>query len=128
MSFFLKDHSCFQLIKIIYIEHLWKTFLSFYFFQLFSIYKSSSNFVSVQFTNITKKPVLNECKTIWSSTFHASSFSVVPDSLNTTWAEISSTWNKSNDTYTFMVHIQTSMFDMNILTFTKRLKNSSLLV
>lgn len=46
----------------------------------------------------------------------------------TTWAEISSTWNKSNDTYTFMVHIQTSMFDMNILTFTKRLKNSSLLV
>lgn len=82
MSFFLKDHCCFQLIKIIYIEHLWKTFLSFYFFQLFSIHKSSSNFVSVQFTNITKKPVLNECKTIWSSTFHASSFSVVPDSLN----------------------------------------------
>lgn len=104
----------------------------FLFFQLFSIYKSLSNFVSVQFTNITKKPVLNECKTIWSSTFHASSFK------RCSWQsqcraqlpglEFSSTWNRSNNTYTFMVHIQTPWFDMIILTFMKRLKNSSLLV
>lgn len=57
----------------------------------------------------------------------------VPDSLNALHKqlpglEFSSTWNTSNDTYAFMVHIETPKFDMIILTFMKRLKNSSLLV